>query len=226
MSDSPVWTAVDEYITDRVVRPDDALDGALEAIAAAGLPAISVSPSQGKLLYLIAKMISARRILEIGTLGAYSTIWLARAVGTGGRVVTLEANRQHAEIARRNLSRAGLTEIVDLRIGAALETLPALASELEGPVDMTFIDADKINTTSYFEWALQLSRPGSIIIVDNVVRDGAIVDAGTRDASVQAMRRFFDALAVDRRVEATALQTVGGKGYDGFAVVHVLAQRQ
>jgi predicted O-methyltransferase YrrM len=218
-----LWTGVDEYLANHLVQPDAALDGALRAIAAAGLPAISVSPNQGKLLYLVARMIGALRILEIGTLGGYSTIWLARAVGDAGRVVTLEADRKHAEVARTTLARAGLNHTVDLRLGLALDTLPRLAAEPAGPFDLTFVDADKINTSAYFEWALKLSREGSVIVVDNVVRDGAIVDPATRDASVQAMRKFFAALAADRRVEATAIQTVGSKGYDGFAIARVVS---
>jgi predicted O-methyltransferase YrrM len=219
------WTTVDRYLTDHVVPPDPALDEALSAIGDAGLPSISVSPNLGKLLYLYARMISARNILEIGTLGAYSTIWLARAVGPDGRVITLEADPKHAEVARANITRAGLSGIVDLRLGRASDTLPTLAAEGRGPFDLTFIDADKVSTIDYFNWALEHSHAGSLIIVDNVVRDGAVADPGSTDASVKAMRRFFERLAAEPRVEATALQTVGSKGYDGFAIARVLTDR-
>jgi predicted O-methyltransferase YrrM len=202
------------------VAPDAARDGALQAVTDAGLPPISVTANLGKLLSLYARMISARKILEIGTLGAYSTIWLARALPPGGRLITLEADPKHAAIARANIARAGLSDVVDLRIGRALETLPGIASE--GPFDLTFIDADKVNTVAYFDWALDHSHAGSLIIVDNVVRDGAIADPASADASVQAMQRFFERLAGERRVEATALQTVGSKGYDGFALARVV----
>jgi predicted O-methyltransferase YrrM len=219
----PQWTIVDSYLTQLVVRPDDALNHALETIAAEGLPSISVAPTQGKLLYLLARMIGARTVLEIGTLGAYSTIWFARALPEGGRVITLEAEPKHADVAKRNLARAGLSSVVDLRLGLALETLPQIAAEQRGPFDVIFIDADKVNTTAYFDWALKLSHIGSLIIVDNVVRDGAVADPKTADASVKGMRRFFDRLAAERRVEATAIQTVGSKGYDGLAIARVIA---
>jgi len=217
------WTDVDTYLTDLLVPPDPALDETLRAIAAAGLPSISVSPNQGKLLYLLARTIGARRVLEIGTLGGYSAIWFARAVGPDGRVITLEADSKHADIARANLTRAGVGAIVDLRVGRALETLPKLAAENPAAFDIIFIDADKVSTVQYFEWALKLSRTGSLIVVDNVVREGAIVDRKSIDASVQGMRRFFEALAAERRVEATAIQTVGSKGYDGFAIARVVS---
>jgi predicted O-methyltransferase YrrM len=219
----PQWTAVDSYLTDLLVRPDPGLDGALQTIAAEGLPSISVAPNQGKLLYMLARMIGARSVLEIGTLGAYSTIWFARALPTGGRVITLEAEPKHAEVAKRNLVRAGLSSVVDLRLGLALETLPKVAAEKLGPFDVIFIDADKANTTAYLEWALKLAHVGSLIIVDNVVRDGAVADPKTADASVKGMRRFFDRLAAEPRLEATAIQTVGSKGYDGFAIARVIA---
>lgn len=219
----PQWTVVDSYLTGLLVRPDPALDGALETIAAEGLPSISVAPNQGKLLHMLARMIGARTILEIGTLGAYSTIWLARALPADGRVVTIESEPKHADVAKRNLARARLSSVVDLRLGLALETLPKIAAEKQGPFDVIFIDADKVNTTAYFEWALKLSHLGSLIIVDNVVRDGAVADPKTTDASVKGMRRFFDRLAAEPRVEATAIQTVGSKGYDGLAIARVIA---
>jgi predicted O-methyltransferase YrrM len=219
----PQWTVVDSYLTGLLVGPDTALDGALDTIAAEGLPSISVAPNQGKLLYMLARMIGARSVLEIGTLGAYSTIWFARALPAGGHVITLEAEPKHADVAKRNLARAGLSSMVDLRLGLALETLPKLAAEKLGPFDVIFIDADKANTTAYFEWALKLSHLGSLIIVDNVVRDGAVADPKTADASVKGMRRFFDRLAAEARVEATAIQTVGSKGYDGLAIARVIA---
>ena len=214
------WTRVDQYITELVVQPDAVLDAALEASNAAGLPEISVTPSHGKLLYLLARIRHAGRILEIGTLGAYSTIWLARAVHPGGRVVTLESDSSHAAVARSNIARAGLTDVVDLRVGLALDTLPALADEGQR-FDLTFIDADKPNIPKYFEWALQLSNPAALIIVDNVVRDGAIIDATSEDPSIRGVRRFNELLATDKRVSATTIQTVGNKGYDGFTIALV-----
>jgi len=217
------WTEVDRYITDLLVAPDPALDAALAASAAAGLPPIAVAPNQGKLLHLLARMQGARRILEIGTLGGYSTIWLARALPPGGRLVTLEADPKHAEVARANLARAGLTGVVELRLGKAAETLPRMAAERPGPFDLVFIDADKAGTADYFAWALKLSRVGSVIIVDNVVRQGAVIEAGSADANVQGIRRFNEVLAAEKRVSATEVQTVGSKGHDGFALAVVLA---
>jgi len=214
------WTAVDRYITELVVHPDAVLDAALEASVAAGLPEISVTPSQGKLLYLLSRIRRASRILEIGTLGAYSTIWLARALPTSGCLVTLESDPSHAAVARSNIARAGLDGIVDLRVGLALDTLPALAAEGHR-FDVTFIDADKPNIPEYFEWALRLSNPASLIIVDNVVRDGAVIDATSEDPSIRGVRRFNELLAADRRVSATTIQTVGSKGYDGFTIALV-----
>lgn len=216
------WNAVDRYITDTLLTPDPVLDEALKASAQAGLPAISVAPNQGKLLHLLARAQGARSILEIGTLGGYSTIWLARALPAGGRLVTLEFEPAHAQVARANLERAGLSELVQLRIGAALETLPQLAAEQLGPFDFIFIDADKENYPGYFTWALKLSRPGTTIIVDNVVRQGAVIDASSKDARVQAVRRLHEMIAAEPRVSATAIQTVGSKGYDGFTVVIVI----
>jgi predicted O-methyltransferase YrrM len=214
-----LWDNVDRYIGDTLVQPDAALAAALEASDAAGLPAISVSPAHGKLLWLLARTLGAKRILEVGTLGGYSAIWLARGLAPGGRLVTLEALEKHAAVARRNLAGAGLSDVVEVRVGPALDTLP----RLEGPFDLTFIDADKQNNAEYFRWALKLSRPGSLIVVDNVVRDGAVIDARSRDAAVQGVRRLYELIATEPRVAATAIQTVGVKGYDGFAIALVLA---
>ncbi|MFD2252243.1 putative O-methyltransferase YrrM [Pseudochelatococcus lubricantis] len=214
-----LWTEVDDYLIDRLVPTDPVLDEVLRANAAAGLPAIDVAPNQGRLLHIFALMVGARRILEIGTLGAYSTIWLARALGEGGRLVTLEADAAHAAVARENIGRAGLQDVVDLRVGPALETLPQLAGE--APFDLVFVDADKENNPAYLEWALRLSRPGTVIICDNVVRDGAIADPDSPDPRVQGTRRFFDMVAAEPRLVASAIQTVGGKGWDGFAIAVV-----
>jgi len=215
------WTAVDQYLTHLLVRPDSVLDAALADSADRGLPAINVSPPQGKFLHLLARMLGARRILEVGTLGGYSTIWLARGLPPGGRLVTLEADSIHAEVARANLDRAGLLRVVDIRLGPALETLPKLAAEAGGPFDFIFIDADKPSTPEYFAWALKLSRPGSLIVVDNVVRKGGVADPANTDANVRGVRRCLEMMAAEPRVTATAIQTVGGKGYDGFAVAVV-----
>jgi len=219
-----LWTSVDQYIADQLVPADPALKAALETSAAAGFPSINVSPNQGKLLHIFARLVGARTILEIGTLGGYSTIWMARALSPGGRLITLEADPRHAELARANIAGAGLANVVEVRVGKALDTLPTLAGEGAAPFDLIFIDADKANTPSYFGWALRLSRAGALIIVDNVVRKGAVADATTTDADVQGMRRFFEMAAAERRVTATAIQTVGGKGYDGFSVVLVTGQ--
>jgi predicted O-methyltransferase YrrM len=210
------WTAVDRYITDLFIPSDSALDAALADSDAAGLPSIHVSPVQGKLLHLLARLQGARNILEIGTLGGYSTIWLARALPAGGRLITLEASPKHAEVARANIARAGLAEIVEVRLGKALDTLPQIADK--GPFDLIFIDADKPGYPDYLPWALKLSRPGSLIIADNVVRKGGVADAANPDPNVQGVRRFSELLAGEPRVESTVLQTVGSKGYDGFAV--------
>jgi predicted O-methyltransferase YrrM len=215
------WTAVDRYITDHLVPSDPALDAALEASAAADLPPIHVTPNLGKLLHLLARVQGARTILEVGTLGGYSTIWLARALPPGGRLVTLESDPRYAEVARGNIARAGLADVVELRLGRALETLPQVAADGRGPFDLTFIDADKASTPDYFAWALKLSRRGSLIVVDNVVREGAVADAASTDPNVQGVRHLNELLAAEPRVSATAIQTVGGKGYDGFAVVLV-----
>ncbi len=221
-SDYPaLWTAVDEFLANSLLASDPLLDAALEASAAAGLPSIQVSPCQGKLLHLLAQVHRARLILEIGTLGGYSTIWLARALPPGGRLITLELDPQHAQVASSNIARANLSQLVDLRVGPALETLPKLAAERAGPFDLVFIDADKSSTPEYFSWALKLTRPGSLIIVDNVIRKGALLDSDSTDPAVQGMRRFIKLLAAEHRVTATAIQTVGSKGYDGFAIALV-----
>lgn len=216
--DEELWTEVDLYITERLVAADPDLEATLEGSRAAGLPEIQVTANQGKLLWLLAKIHRARHILEIGTLGGYSTIWLARALPPGGRLVTLESNPDYAELARRNLGQAGLGDVVELRVGLALDVLPQLASEKYPPFDLTFIDADKASTADYFEWAIRLSRPGGLVIIDNVVREGGILDENTGDPSIQGVRRFFDLASQDKRVSATAIQTVGSKGYDGFSI--------
>lgn len=215
------WTEVDRYFSESLLPSDPVLDAALEASTAAGLPAISVSPNQGKFLQMLAEIVGARSILEIGTLGGYSSIWLARGLRAGGRLITLEIDPMHAEVATRNVARAGLAKVVDVRLGSALETLPQLSTEGRGPFDLIFIDADKQNIPTYFEWALKLSRPGSLIIVDNVVRDGAVVDADSSDPSVQGVRRFIEMVGSDEGVSGTVIQTVGIKGYDGLAVLLV-----
>jgi len=217
------WAAVDRYLEDTLLQSDPVLAAVIEASAAAGLPPIAVSPSQGKLLFMLAKAIGATRILELGTLGGYSAVWLARSLATDGRLVTVEADPKHAEVARTNFARAGVAGVVDLRIGPALEVLPQLEGEGAGPFDLVFIDADKGNYPDYLEWAIKLCRPGSLIVADNVVRDGKVVDGNSEDPSVRGVRRFMAQLATDRRVTATAIQTVGSKGYDGFAVILVAA---
>lgn len=216
------WSEVDAYFADRLSLSDPTLDAVLAANAEGGLPTIDVSPAQGKFLNLMARMIGAKHILEIGTLGGYSSIWLARALPNDGRLVTLEANSHHADVARGNFQRAGLAERIDLRVAPALETLPRLKAEAGAAFDLVFVDADKPNNPAYFSWALQLTRPGSVIIVDNVVRDGAVVEAASRDPTVRGVREFFDLLAAEPRVSATALQTVGAKGWDGLAIAVVL----
>jgi len=212
------WTAVDDYIIGHVQPTDPVLDAAQEAARAAGLPAISVSAAQGKFLHLLARIHHATRILEVGTLAGYSTIWLGRALPADGRLVTLEFDPKHAEVARANIARAGLADKVDIRVGRAIDALPTLAGE--GPFDLIFIDADKPGTSAYFQWALKLSRRGTVIVVDNVVRDGKVIDPAG-DASAEGMRAFMTALAAETRVSATVLQTVGAKGYDGFALAIV-----
>jgi predicted O-methyltransferase YrrM len=218
-----LWTAVDKYITDMLVPPDAAFDAAVEASNAAGLPPIAVTPAQGKLLHLLARLLGARKILEIGTLGGYSTIWLGRALPEDGQLITLESEPKHAEVARANISRAGLSGLVDLRVGNALEILPQITAEGGGPFDLTFIDADKRSIPAYFQFALKLSRKGSLIIVDNVVRDGRVIDSRSHDPDIQGIRRFNQLVGGEPRVLATAVQTVGAKGYDGFAIALVTA---
>ena len=215
------WTAVDRYLTDLLVPADAALAATLEESARAGLPPIAVSPTEGKLLHLLARVHGAREILEIGTLGGYSTIWLARALPPGGRLVTLELDPAHAEVARANVARAGLAGAVELRVGPALETLPRLAAEGRSPFDLVFLDADKGGYPAYLAWALRLTRRGSLIVADNVVRDGAVIDPASEDPNVLGVRRFLELLAAEPRVSATAVQTVGSKGYDGFAIALV-----
>jgi len=222
------WTAVDRYITDHLVPADPVLAAALRDSDAAGLPAIAVTPNQGKLLELLARIHGARTILELGTLGGYSTIWLAQALPPGGRLITLEAEPRFAEVALANIARAGFAEVVEMRVGAALQTLPQLAAEGAGPFDLIFIDADKQNYPGYFEWSLKLSRPGTVIIGDNVVRDGAILDPDAYDPThgdevIKGVRRFYELVAAEPRVSAnaTAIQTVGAKGHDGFALMIV-----
>lgn len=216
-----LWTEVDRYITDLLVPSDPVLDAVLQASDAAGFQPHNVSPSQGKLLMLLALIHQARNILEIGTLGGYSTIWLARALPADGRLITLESNPQHAEVARENIKRAGLAHLVDVRAGRAIDTLPQLATEGYNPFDLIFIDADKPSNPEYLAWSLKLSRRGSLIIADNVVRNGTVIEANSDDPNVQGVRRFNELLAAESRVSATAIQTVGSKGYDGFAIAVV-----
>lgn len=215
------WSAVDEYVSGVLAPHDEALDAALRAASQAGLPPIQVSPPQGKLLALLARTVGAKRILEFGTLAAYSTIWLGRALADGGRLITLEADPAYAEVARGNIERAGLSEVVDLRVGAALETLPLLEAEGVTSFDLTFVDADKLHSPEYFDWALDHSRPGGLIVVDNVVRDGSLAEADSDDPVIEAQRRLHEMLADEPRVAATTIQTVGGKGYDGFSIALV-----
>jgi predicted O-methyltransferase YrrM len=212
------WAEVDRYFAEQLLPDDAALDAALKSSAAAGLPAIQVSPVQGRMLHLLARMMGARRILEIGTLGAYSTIWLGRALPADGHLVTLESDEKHARVARGNIARAGLAGVVDLRFGRALDTLPALAAEDAEPFDLAFIDADKPSLPDYFAWALRLVRDGGLVVVDNVVREGSVIDGSSGDASVVGVRRMLELVASERRVHATAIQTVGSKGYDGFLI--------
>jgi predicted O-methyltransferase YrrM len=219
--DETTWTRVDRYLSDALVNADPPLEAALAASAEAGLPQIEVTRNQGKFLHLLARLHGAAAILEMGTLGGYSTIWLARALPAGGRLVTLEASPDYAEVARANLVRAQVAERVEVIVGPALETLP----ELTGPFDLVFIDADKASTPEYLEWTLRLTRPGSLVVVDNVVRNGAVADADSRDPSIRGMRRAIDLLAREPTLDATAIQTVGAKGYDGFAIALVTEPR-
>jgi len=216
------WNEVDRYITEKLVPSDAALVAALEANAAAGLPSIDVAPNQGKLLHLLALTKGARRILEIGTLGGYSTIWLARALPASGHLITLEVEPTHAQVARKNLERAGFSDVVEVRLGPAAESLAQLHAEGVEPFDLIFIDADKRSISVYLDWALKLARRGTLIIMDNVVREGAIVDAENTDPAVQGVRTMFDRMAAEPRLSATVIQTVGTKGYDGFAMAVVV----
>jgi predicted O-methyltransferase YrrM len=218
------WAAVDRYFSEQLSLSDPVLDAAMAANKSAELPAIDVAPNQGKLLQILARLVGARRILEIGTLGGYSTIWLARALPADGRLLTLEFSPKHAEIAHANIARAGLSDLVEIRIGAALDTLPRLQKENSEPFDLIFIDADKSNNSEYVRWALKFSRPGTLIIIDNVVRDGAVIDADSTDKDVQGARRLFELLAREPRISSTAIQTVGVKGHDGFAFALVTAK--
>jgi predicted O-methyltransferase YrrM len=217
--DQEIFSAVDQFVCETVVREDEALKGAVEAAEAAGLPAIQVSPPQGKLLDLLVRLVGAKRILEFGTLGGYSAILMARAMPAGGRLITLEAKPEYAEVARRSIERAGVGDRVEIRVGPALEALPGL--EGEGPFDLVFIDADKVNTPSYFAWALDRTRPGGLIVADNVVRGGGLGDPTDPDEAVRAQRRLHEMLAEEPRAGATTIQTVGGKGYDGFLLALV-----
>jgi predicted O-methyltransferase YrrM len=216
-----LWAEVDSYIVEKLVSSDPVMDEVLNANAAAGLPAIDVSPAQGRFLELLVRMTGARAILELGTLGGYSTIWMARALPRDGRVVTLEYSPFHAMVARGNFKRTGLAERVDLRVGPALETLPGVEKDGLGPFDLVFIDADKVNNAAYLEWAVRVSRPGTVIILDNVIRDGEVIRESSGNAGVEGSRAAFDFLAANPRLTATALQTVGAKGYDGFAIAVV-----
>jgi len=216
-----VWEAVDKYFDEMLIPHDSALDDALAAASAENLPAIQVSSVQGKLLHLLARIMGARNILEIGTLGGYSTIWMARALPEGGRIITLEADPKHAEVAQKNFARAGVENKIELRLGKALDTLPKVVADGRGPFDMFFIDANKSNMPEYFEWSLKLARKGSVIIADNVVREGAVLDARSKDADIQGIRRFLEMVGKEKRVSGTALQTVSTKNYDGFALVLV-----
>lgn len=216
-----LWTAVDHYLVENIIPNDPTLDAALESNKTAGLPTIDVSPNQGKLLHLLARIQGAKNILEIGTLGGYSTIWLARALSSDGKLVTLEVEPKHAKVAQANIEHAGLSSIVELRLGPALDSLSQLHKEGAPPFDFIFIDADKQTIPEYLEWSVRLSRPGTVIVIDNVIRDGAVINPEHPDPHVQGVRRFFEKLAADPRLDATAIQTVGSKGYDGFTLAIV-----
>ena len=217
------WSNVDSYITGLFISPDAALEAALQDSADAGLPSINVTPNQGKLLMLLAQAMGAKQILEIGTLGGYSTIWLARALPTDGRLITLEFEAKHAHVATKNIARAGLSHLVELRQGRALDSMKQLVAEKHAPFDLIFIDADKQGYADYFQWAMKLSRRGTLMIADNVVRKGEVVNPDSSDANVQGIRKFNEAVAAEKRVSATAIQTVGSKGYDGLAFAVVMA---
>jgi predicted O-methyltransferase YrrM len=213
-----LWISVDQYLADVIIQPDASLDAALSSSTEAGLPAINVSPALGKLLMIVARLRGARRILEIGTLGGYSAIWMSRGLAPGGKLTSLEIDPKHADVARRNLERAGVSQLVDIRVGPALETLPRLSEAKSGPYDLVFIDADKQSNADYFAWAVRLTEPGAVIIVDNVIRKGQVIDANSEDTAVQGARRLNQAMAKERGVVVTELQTVGVKGYDGIAI--------
>jgi predicted O-methyltransferase YrrM len=219
----PEWIAVDDYFGGLLAPKDKQLDAALEANRAAGLPAIDVSPLQGKFLHVLVQMLKPKRVLEIGTLGGYSTMWMARALPKGGRIVSLEFNPKHADVARKNLENAGLLKRVDLRVGRAIDSLPVLEAEGAGPFDLIFIDADKPSNPQYLQWALKLARVGTTIVVDNVVRDGKVADAKSTDADVRGTRKMASLMAKEPRLSATVVQNVGVKGYDGFAIGVVLS---
>jgi predicted O-methyltransferase YrrM len=222
--DQETFSAVDEFVAATVVSHDEDLQAALEAAEVSGLPSIQVSPPQGKLLQMLVRLLGARTVLEFGTLGGYSSILMARALGAGGRLITLEANPDYAEVARASIERAGLADLVEVLVGPALEALPALEEEGAGPFDLVFIDADKANTPNYFAWALDQTRPGGLIIADNVVRGGTLAESDSDDPATQAQRRLHETLAAERRVTATTIQTVGVKGYDGFLIALVDAK--
>ena len=217
-----LWTQVDRYLTDLLIPEDTVLEEVLRRSEEAGLPSIQISANQGKLLNLIARTQGAKRILEVGTLAGYSTIWLARALPNGGELVTLELSQKHADVARSNFELAGLCDVIDLRVGRASKTLAALAAEDREPFDFIFIDADKPSTTEYFQQAIELSRLGTLIVVDNVVRNGGVADSDNDDVNVLGIRKFFAEAAADARVEVTTIQTVGSKGYDGLAFALVI----
>ena len=224
--DRATWEAVDQYFDSVLSLSDPIFESALAASRAAGLPEIQVAPNQGRLLQMLARMLGARRILEIGTLGGYSAIWLGRALPQGDagvKMISLEYHPKHATVARANLERAGLTKVVEVRVGPALESLAAIAKEDTGPFDLVFIDADKENNPNYFDWSMKLTRPGSLIVVDNVVRRGAVADAASNDPEIRGTRALFNRVAAEPRVSATAIQTVGVKGYDGLALIRVVS---
>jgi predicted O-methyltransferase YrrM len=222
MSESQLWDDVDDYFVSHLAPEDEALEAAVRDSEAAGLPQAAVTATQGKLLHLLAQLQGASRILEIGTLGGYSTIWLARALPADGRLVSLEYSPRHAEVATRNIARAGLDKVVEVRVGAALESLAELADEHPDPFDLVFVDADKVNNPHYVEWALKLTRPGSLIIIDNVVRGGRVADPANTAPDVRGTRAAIELIGSHARLSGTAIQTVGGKGYDGFALARVL----
>ncbi|CAN5235219.1 O-methyltransferase [soil metagenome] len=221
MSDQAQWTAVDDYLNGKLVAEEAVLTAALRASTDAGLSPINVAPNQGKLLHILALSIGAHRILEVGTLGGYSTIWMARALPADGRLISLEIDPRAAETARSNIARAGLSHLVEVRLGRALDLLPVLAGEIAEPFDLCFIDANKSDNAAYFDWSLKMTRPGGLIIIDNVVRHGRVIDAGNPDPNILGVRALMDRMAVEPRITATAIQTVGSKGYDGLAIARV-----